>query len=581
MTDRWEEIRLHSLGVIEDAALDLDTGFTVITGETGAGKTMVVTALGLLRGQRADSGLVRHGDTRTRVEARVQIDDSSPVADLVAGAGGELDDGALIVARTLSVDGRSRAFVGGASVPAAVLGQVSEHLVAVHGQSDQHRLLMPAAQRSALDRYAGAAVKDPLDDYRPAYARLAEVDALAQVLTAEASARARERDMLMFGLGEIESVDPQPNEDDALLAEEERLAHADSLRAATAQAHAALAGDDLSEPAADALNALGTARSLLDSVGSHDEIVAALAGRVAEATYVVADVASDLAAYASSVDADPNLLATVQARRAELAALTRKYGASVNEVLAWGKSSAARVLELADADETIDRLDAERQDLLVRLRGLAERLTVARTAAATELGRRATEELEALAMPHSRLIVQVACADPQQPIEDQLGRDGADDVTFLLVPNAGAGPRPLGKGASGGELSRIMLALEVVLADRGTVGTFVFDEVDAGVGGAAAVEVGRRLARLARRAQVIVVTHLPQVAVFADRHFRVLKSDDGTVTTSGVRALDEAGRVQELSRMLAGLEGSATAEAHARELIEVAAQERSAAVIGR
>jgi len=571
----WEQIRLASIGVIDEAELELGPGFVVITGETGAGKTMVVTSLDLLCGGRADPGLVRRGESRSRVEARILVDGRPDRIDLiteqVTEAGGELDDNTLILSRTVNAEGRSRAHLGGVTVPAGVLSQLSEHLVTVHGQSDQHRLLRPAAQRDAVDRFGGDRIGGVLDRYRPAYARWREVETELRELREQAEERLREVDRLRFGLEEIAAVEPQADEDDDLRAEEQRLAHADGLVSATAQAHEALAGAD----DADAASLLASASRLLEAEREHDPRLAELADRVAELAYLLADLATDLAAYSSSVDSDPLRLASVQERRAALTALTRKYGASINEVLAWAKDAAAQLADLEGADDRVDELEAVRQELVENLRTLGAELTEARSEAAARLSERVTAEVADLAMPQAQVTVTVRPrGDESSSGVEHLGPDGGDDVEFTLAANLGAQPRPLGKAASGGELSRVMLALEVVLADTTDIPTFVFDEVDAGIGGSAAVEVGKRLARLARSAQVVAVTHLPQVAAFADRHYRVLKSDDGSVTTSGVHELDEASRVRELSRMLAGLEGSETAEAHARELLDLAAGER-------
>ncbi len=574
----WEEVRLRRLGVIEEAALSLHPGFTVVTGETGAGKTMVVTALGLLQGGRADPGLVRHGAEQARVEGRLAVGDLADRDDVVAlvdDAGGDVEDGAVIVARTIGAAGRSRAHLGGASVPASLLADLGERLVAVHGQVDQLRLRRAGAQREALDRFAGAAVQDLLARYRPAHRRLAAVRAELDRLRRAAADREREVDLLRLGLDEVAAVVPAEGEDEALRHEEGRLAHAESLRQAAGDARTALAGDaEQVVDDDDVLARLARARAALDGVRDHDADVAALADRAAELSYAAADLASDLSAYASAVEVDPARLAAVQERRAALTTLARRYGPRLDDVLVWAQRSAARLLALEQADDTVAGLADEAGALLAELCVLGEQLSAARTVAAGALGRQVTAELAELAMPHATVSVRVLPAGGDGPLAERLGPDGADEVELLLAAGAGARPRPLGRGASGGELSRVMLGLEVVLAATAPVPTLVFDEVDAGLGGRAAVEVGRRLARLARHAQVLAVTHLPQVAAFADRHYVVDRSDDGTVTTSGVHALDGDARVRELSRMLAGLEGSAHAEAHAEELLVLAAGER-------
>lgn len=578
-----EELRISSLGVIDSSTLELGPGLTVITGETGAGKTMIVSALGLLLGGRGDAGAVRTGARAARVEGVVDARRLEGFVEAVDAAGGEVEDGRVLLARTVAAEGRSRAYVGGAAVPVTTLGELAMPLVAVHGQSDQHRLLQPRAQRDALDRFGGEPVAALVRAYGERYAALAEVERELAEVSATARERAREADLLRFGLGEIEAVAPIAGEDAALAAEEDRLAFADTLRTAAEQAREALSSEDDSP---DALGASAAARRLLESVREHDPDVAVLADRLAELTYLLSDVAADVASYATSVETDPARLATVSERRAALTALTRKYGESIDEVLAWSEQSARRLLELDGTDERIAHLGAESDRLRGELADLAGRLSAARTEAAGRLAAEVSAELALLSMPHARLSIEVRqheaapTDDGRRPLEVgerllRFGATGVDEVELLLAANTGTEPRPLAKGASGGELSRVMLALEVALAGTSPVPTFVFDEVDAGVGGVAAVEVGRRLAQLAKSAQVLVVTHLPQVAAYADHHVVVEKSSDGSVTSSGLTVLDDAGRERELSRMLAGMSQSDTALAHARELLEVARPARA------
>ena len=566
-----EELRIRSLGVIDESVLELGPGLSVITGETGAGKTMLVTALGLLLGGRADSGAVRTGARNARVEGRFSVD--AALRATVEELGGEPeDDDTVLFARQVSAEGRSRAFAGGAGVPAGSLSELTDALVAVHGQSDQHRLLRPEAQREALDRFAGDAVATTLLAYAASYARLRVVERELDDVVRHARELAREADLLRHGLEEIEAAAPEPGEDTRLAAEEQRLGFADTLRTAAEQAREVLSSED---GAADALGATAAARRFLEGVREHDEQGAALADRLAEASYLLSDVAADVSSYASSLDSDPARLAGVSERRAALTALTRKYGETIDEVLAWAETSAQRLLQLDGTDDRIERLRAERRQLRAELGELGGAVSAARSEAGTRLAEEVTGELTMLAMPHARIEVTVSQHDDAAGLEVdgrtvRFGPDGVDDVELLLAANVGAGPRALAKGASGGELSRVMLALEVSLAGTSPVPTFVFDEVDAGVGGKAAVEVGRRLAMLARSAQVVVVTHLPQVAAFADRHVVVHKASDGLVTTAGLTVLDDEARVRELSRMLAGLEESQTALAHAQELLATA-----------
>ena len=584
-----EEVRITALGVIDDAVLELSPGFTAVTGETGAGKTMVVTGLGLMFGGRADPARVRPGADRATVEGRLRIEPDSKVAQQVLEAGGELDDdgGALIVSRSVSAEGRSRAFAGGRSVPVSLLTYLADDLVAVHGQADQQQLLKPGRQRQALDRFAGPALHTVLADYQRAYHRHRDVRAELDELTGRARERAAEADELRRGLAEIEQAGPAEGEDVALLAEEDRLANADALHAAATTAHEALQGEESAgSAAADAVSQLAAARQALEAVAEHDPVLAGLAGRLAEAAYLVSDVAAELASYGQSVDSDPARLAAVQERRAELTRLIRGYGRlatglpeappgspepagpDLAAVLAWAGQASRRLLELDSDDDRITGLAAEEEQLAATVAELAGRLSQLRREAADRFAAQVTAELTDLAMPHARLTMAVTEAA-------ELGPYGGDEVDIRLAAHPGAPSLPLGKGASGGELSRVMLAIEVVFAGADPVPTFVFDEVDAGVGGRAATEVGRRLARLARLAQVIVVTHLPQVAAYADTHLVVEKADDGSVTRSGVSRLDAAGRLTELSRMLAGLEDSEFGRAHAGELLAAAAAERA------
>ncbi len=578
-----EEVRITSLGVIDEAVLELSAGFNVVTGETGAGKTMVVSGLGLLFGGRADPSRVRPGADRAVVEGRLRVEPDSTVARQVNEAGGDLDDdgSALILSRSVSSEGRSRATAGGRSVPVSLLTYLADDLVAVHGQADQQQLLKPGRQRQALDQFAGAELAELLTAYQRAYHRHQQVSAELAELTTTARERTREAEDLRRGAEEIERAEPVEGEDLEVVAEEERLANADALHAAATTAHEALVGDPSSGSfdVADVTGLLAGARAALEGAAHHDAQLAALAGRVSEAAYLLADVAAELASYIESVEADPVRLGIVQERRAELTRLIRAYGAAgaggdqpggdLAAVLAWAKAASVRLAELDGDEDKIGELEQQEAELAAAVADLAGQLTAARKQAANQFAGEVTQELTALAMPHAQIVVAVT---PGQGF----GPHGADEVEIRLAAHVGANPLPLNKGASGGELSRIMLAIEVVFAGADPVPTFVFDEVDAGVGGRAAVEIGRRLARLARLAQVIVVTHLPQVAAFADTHLVVEKASDGSVVRSGISKLGDQGRVRELSRMLAGLEDSEFGRAHASELLAAAAAERTA-----
>ncbi|MEV0844231.1 DNA repair protein RecN [Actinocatenispora sera] len=577
-----EELRITGLGVIDDATLPLDSGLTVITGETGAGKTMVVAGLGLLFGGRADAGRVRADVGRAVIEGRLRCSGrvAKAVAARVSEAGAEPDeDGSVLLARSVSAEGRSRAHVGGRSVPVGVLADIGARVLAVHGQSDQMRLLQPAEQLATLDRYAGADHEKLLAHYREVFAAWRRHDAELAERRANARERNQRADLLRLGLAEIGQVDPQPGEDVELRALAQRLEHTEGLRAAVAAAQQALAGD-ADDPTAgtDASALLGAARHELDAQAEVDEALGELSGRIEQAARLVSDVAGELASYAADLDADPARLAQVHERRAALRALTRKYAEDVDGVLAWADDAQRQLAELDSSDETLAALEAERDRLADEVAELAGRLAVSRREAAQRFGVAVSGELTGLAMPHAKVVAQVlarppAAGTPTATVDGApagAGPDGADEVELQLIPHPGAPALPVQRGASGGELSRVMLAVEVVFAGAGGPPTLVFDEVDAGVGGEAAVEIGRRLAMLARRHQVLVVTHLPQVAAFADRHLVVQKGSSGSVTTSGVRVVEDSERARELARMLAGLPNSDLGVAHAEELLAMA-----------
>jgi DNA repair protein RecN (Recombination protein N) len=557
-----EEMRLRDLGVIAEATLPIGSGFTAITGETGAGKTMVVTGLGLLLGQRADSGVVRAGAAQASVDGVWIVPEHGPVADRVREAGGDVDAvggglAELLVGRSLSSEGRSRASVGGRAAPAAVLADLADDLVVVHGQSDQLRLRTAAAQRDALDRFGGVAIADAREAYGVAYERARGLAHELATLTADRDERAREAEELRAALDEIERADPQPGEDTELNLRAERLANAEELRTAATTAHDALSGEG---DAADVGVLLAEARRALERAG--DPSLDELAEQVTDLGYRAADLAHALAGYLADLDeSGPHELAAVEDRRAVLGGIVRAHG-TLDAALALLESGSARLAELDDDGARIERLTSEREAAASALDVAAVALTEARRDAAERLGSAVTAELHALAMPDARVVVAVTSG-----AESASGRD---DVAILLAPHVGAEPRPVARSASGGELSRVMLGIEVVIATVDPVPTFVFDEVDAGIGGAAAIEVGRRLARLARSSQVIAVTHLAQVAAFANNHLSVVKAGNGSVTASDVHRLEGAEREAEMARLLSGMPDSDAALSHARELLTLA-----------
>lgn len=549
------ELRLSNFGVVAEAALEFEAGLTALTGETGAGKTMLVAGLGLLLGGRGDAGVVRHGSDKARVEGRWLV--SGDLAERVGELGGDLDNGdELVTLRQISAAGRSRAMAGGAQVPVSVLGELAAELATIHGQSEQIRLGTSERQREILDAYARpAALADYRRDYEQRRALRAELDELIE----RAQSRAREIDMLRFGLEEIDAVMPQAGEDAQLAAEALRLQDAEELKQEAQLIQLALSGSEHDFDAPNIVAMAGEARKKLNALADQDALARPLAERLEEITYLLNDLAADVAGYETDLVSDPVRLEAVAQRRAALAHLQRKYGPELDDVIAWAETARAQLQNLEGADERIDALRAEVAQLDARVLQGAEEISRARRAAAGKLHSAVQTELVALAMPHAQLRFELTPVEP--------GPHGADRVELLFTANPGSAPAPLGKVASGGELSRVRLALEVVLAGQSPGHTFVFDEVDAGVGGAVGLEIGRRLKRLAATTQVIVVTHLAQVAAFADHHFVVSKRSDGQVTTSGIRALTQEERRTELARMMSGAPDSEVGTEHAAELL--------------
>jgi DNA repair protein RecN (Recombination protein N) len=556
-----EEILIRDLGVISEAKLEFGPGLTVLTGETGAGKTMVLNALGLLLGERSDSSAIRKGQEQAFVEGRWLLADSA--IKRIRELGIELDDQELLVNRSVSSEGRSRAALSGKSVPVGILSEIGDQLVVVHGQSDQIRLRSAAAQREALDQFAGDALAKVLSEYAAVFANWKQASSRLIELTTQLEARSREADQIRSAVEELTALDPKPGEDVELSEKASKLTHLEELRIAATDAHNQLSSEGFDD-SSDAITLIGKARRALEAVSEHDPELASLAEQLKEIGYSLNETSASISGYLASLDSDGSAeLERIQQRRADLTSAMRKYGPTLEEVVSFLENSGARLLELDSSDKEIQELTSSEQALSKQAISLAKTITDLRTKAAAELAKSVTTELAALAMTGASLEVTITPAS-------ELGSHGADQVAILLSAYPGAEPRPLGKGASGGELSRIMLAIEVVLAKSELAPTFIFDEVDAGVGGAAATEVGKRLATLAQNAQVIVVTHLPQVAAFATRHLRVLKSVSDQYTATDVVRLEGEAVVEELARMLSGLSESESGKTHAKELLELA-----------
>lgn len=564
-----EQLRIKNLGVIRDATLDFSPGLTVLTGETGAGKTMVFRSLHLLFGGKADSSLISTGAEQASIEADVAM--PPQLIARLDELGGELEDGNVaIITRQVNSTGRSRSFAGGVSVPAGVVGELGEALVAVHGQSDQLRLTKTEQQRLLLDRYAGESVEKPMASYTKFWDQARTLERQIAAMTTDAGTRAAQLERITRILEQVDSLKPLAGEDHELDEEAKRLSHTEALYEVTARASELLTtgqGDDLPVVAA-----LATARKGLDHERNLDATLGEFADRMKELEILTADLSSDITSYSAGIDASPQRLSFVESRRAALRQLTREFG-DVDDLLSWVVENRPRVAQLAGGDEVLGELRAELAQVQSDLTKAGSDVTKARTKAASGFSSAVTGELASLAMIGATVQFKLSPATP--------GPTGADLVELGLISRPDSPWIPMAKGASGGELSRIMLAVEVVLAAADPTDTFVFDEVDAGVGGAAAVEVGKRLARLAQNAQVIVVTHLPQVAAFADRHLVIARSDGQEVHSSAVTQVQQGDRVAELSRMLAGLADSQAGSQLAEELLALAQAEREGKSVAR
>lgn len=550
-----ENLSIRSLGVISSAQLELTKGFTAITGETGAGKTMLLTGLGLLLGERADSSVVRSGEKQLVVEGRIISADKNLHARL-EDLGAEVEAGEILINRIVSSDGRSKAAIGGISVPVSVLNSVAQELVAVHGQSEQIRLRSLAKQRDALDAFGGEKLLQALSAYSQVFQQYKELQQRLERLRSSSEQDAFKIERLKEQIAELQRIAPVEGELQEVSGQLERLSNVESLRLAASEVYEIVAGEEL-----DVRSQLGRAKRTLES--SSDPKLRDLAQQIADATAVVNEIALDISSYLTDLDADPQTLDALQRRKAELTALERKYGSTSDELSQLLPSLQADLLDLDSSDEQLEKLEIQLAATESHLAKAAGQLSELRISAAEKLAKSVSEELAKLAMADAKLSISVSPSG-------EFDSFGADRVEFLLMNHAGSEPRPLSKGASGGELSRIMLAIELVLAGKQPLPTMIFDEVDAGVGGAAAVELGRRLKKLADSTQVIVVTHLPQVAAFADQQIQIFKDQSGGVSASSVRVLSSEERVKELARMLSGSSDSEVALSHAKELLSQA-----------
>lgn len=562
-----EEISIRNLGAIEGSELTLGRGLNVLTGETGAGKTMILTALSLVLGGKSDSSLVRHGADRLVATAHFSLPASTQTPFLEAGS--QIEDGSLIITRTVNADGKSKALCGGTAIPAGTLSDLTSSLIEIHGQSANSQIVKPARQRELLDRFGGRQLSASLTSYQMCYEEYLSLKVRLNTLKDSANKREGEVAALQEFLAAWTALKAVRGECSATQDQINRLSSVEDLQVASSGALSALNSDE-----SGVLALLNSARSYLEGAKEKDSKLKVIADQINESLFILDDAVRDLASYESSLEADPTLLDSLQSRKAALATFIKRYGAGGDgdgelvELAARAKSAKDSLADLQGGDSRIAQIESELKIAKTSLLAAAKELSKARSSAAATLSSEVTREIRALAMPHTEFFVELSTPDYAAALkESDFTALGCDEISMLIRGQADGPKIALGKGASGGEMSRIMLALEVVIAQTHPVGTYIFDEVDAGVGGKAAIEVGKRLHALAQNAQVIVVTHLPQVAAWGDTHFMVKKSSDGSVVASGVQRLENEPRIEEIARMLAGLEESMSAREHAAELL--------------
>ena len=557
-----EEISIRGLGVIESTNIEFKPGLTVLTGETGAGKTMVLTALGLVLGSKSDSDLVRQGQERAVITGKFAV--PKQIADQIIESGGEVEDESVVITRTLSTAGKSRVLVGGAVSSTSAVNQFSQSLVEIHAQSSSSKLTKPAVSRELLDRFAGI----DLSEYQNIYDQYQQMILRISDLQSQLSQRDREMAMIAEFATEFDKLNPKSGELTQIENEIARLGSVEQLNQAVSASLNLLEDDEIS-----AINLLQQIRKKLDQVHGKDSELDQLSDRFTENLLNLSDIASDLTGYLSNLEADPNRFASLQERKSLLNSLLKRYGrgsekmAAYEQLIVDGRNAKSKISDLSGGDERVKELEKEADKLFAQLKTLAMSISNLRKSGSEKLSKLVTEEIKNLAMPNSKFVIEQRIADSSDA--SNYSTTGLDEITILFSAHSGAVPLSLSKVASGGELSRVMLALEVVIAEAEPIGTYIFDEVDAGVGGKAAVEVGRRLAKLAKSAQVIVITHLPQVAVWADNHLVVKKSENGLVTQSDVIEINADARKVEIARMLSGQEDSKTAQEHATELLAI------------
>ena len=559
---KLEEISIRGLGVIDSSNIEFHDGLTVLTGETGAGKTMVLTALGLVLGNKSDSDLVRLGAERATVTGRFSIDKN--LAQIIEENGGSVESDCAIITRTVSAQGKSRVLIGGALTSASFVADLGLQLVEIHQQSSSLRLTKANTVRELVDSFGRVST----DKYQELFSQFNELTRRITDLKAQLARRDSEIGELKAFAQAFAEVNPLPGEIELIENEISKLGSVEEINQVLVNGLNNIENDEIS-----AINSLLQTKKDLEKLRDKDLSLDLIIDKYVENTLNLQETMGDIASYLSKLEADPKRFDYLQNRKSAINSLIKKYGKGSDKTQAYdqlildGQSAQMRIEDLSGGEERIAQIQKQLSELFNLMRNEAAQISKSREAAAERLALAVTNEIRALSMPNGSLSIKLNSKDSSNPSNFQ--SYGLDELEILFCSHQGGKELPLNKVASGGELSRIMLGIEVVIADSQNIGSYIFDEVDAGVGGKAAIEIGRRLSQLAQKAQVIVITHLAQVAVWADHHLVVKKNESGSVTQSDVVAVSENERRVEIARMLSGQESSETAQQHAAELLQV------------
>jgi len=568
------DLRIQNIGVIEDVSLEMSAGFTVLTGETGAGKTMILTAFQMVIGEKVDNNLVRANEKTAVVEAFIQVPNDKNIRARLEELDIAIEDGGTQLSRTIAREGRGKIILGGRSVPSATLEEITQSSITIHGQGDQVLLNKPNYQRELIDQFAGQDHLIMLHNYQELYAKYVETRKRLEELNKAGSQNALRISQLQESLKELTEANLEIDEEITITERINLINNSEDIFESLALADKLLnGGEDSSGSISSQIN---SARKALDAAAAKSDRIASLRDQISNLEAEISNVASDVNRDLSSLDRDPATIDKLESRRALIKKMLTKYGPTSKDALANIQIFQNQLLDIEDLPAAIENVEKEIKTILNELSIKAQILHDTRIESALNISKAIEKELTSLSIPNAKFQVSVETNDDPQGLKITIaGKDhlllfdnhGVNQISFEFSANPGQPLRPITKVASGGEMSRIMLAVELVFSQNVAAKTMIFDEVDAGIGGAAAIEVGKRLRALAQHHQIVVVTHLPQVAAFADKHLKVEKSATGNVTTSSVTELDQNARVTEIARMMAGIEDSASALEHARELL--------------